>query len=445
MRKLLVYLKNRLDEQSQLLLRNTSWILGSSIIRSGLAFLRSIVVARCLGLEAYGTYAIIASFVVALQDFFNLNIGNAFIKFGAEFRTQKRTDKVVALMKACFFATFITACLSLLVTWGLVSLAYEKIVDQPGLAVYILLFALSDVSTFFDPLGKSILRLYYKFRINSLIQVATSVVELAVISVVVFMNPGDIKSFIIALLCIRLVNLLINNSVVYVELRHEIGAHLGAPLRLLAGSKREIFRFAAGNSLSKSLLTVINQGDTFLVGTIAGTSFAAFYNIAKRLAGVCAAVTDPFMQSIYPQLSNLVAERKVTEIKTMILRIMKTAAVPALTVAAVVMLLSPWLVTLIYGGDFAPAAGALRITILTSMLASVFFWNQGMMLSLGLVRYRFMVYLFTLAGGIGLAFILVPPWQATGMALTVLLMKTTIISTFTLVSIKKLNQLADTT
>jgi O-antigen/teichoic acid export membrane protein len=172
---LIAFLSKKFDKESKVLLKNTSWLLGSNIIRTILVFLKSIVIARGLGVEFYGVYALIAAFVVTIQDFFNLNIGNAFIKFGAEFKTRERGDQVMALIKACLLATTVTATLSIILISVLVGFAYDSFVDIPGLEWYIILYAIADVATFFDPMGRSILRLYYKFKVNSMVQTITAV------------------------------------------------------------------------------------------------------------------------------------------------------------------------------------------------------------------------------------------------------------------------------
>jgi len=441
---LLKSIREKLDPQSRLLLRNTSWIFGSNLVRNGLVLIRSIVVARFLGLELFGAYAVISSFVVALQDFFNLNIGNAFIKFGAEYRTQNRIDRVVALMKGCLFATVLTALASLAVTAGLIAFSYDWIIDQPGMQWYIFLFAVSDVATFFDPVGKSILRLYYKFKLNSIIQTVTTVIEVAVICTTVVLLPENLGAFFVAVFAVKVVNLFVNNGIVFYELRHEIGPYLNVRLSVLADRRREIIRFVTGNSLSKSLLTLMNQGDTFLVGSLAGTVMGAHYHVAKRLANMFTSVTDPFTLSIYPQLSNLVAEGKAGEIRTMLGRLVRAAAWPALAVIAGVFVFNEWIVRILYGASYLAAAAPLRITAITAMLSAVYFWNQGLMLSLGLIRFRFFVYLFSLAGGVALAMWLVPMWQASGMAVVMLAVKGAITVAFVLASRRQLHRMSRT-
>jgi O-antigen/teichoic acid export membrane protein len=438
---LISFLSEKFDKESKILLKNTSWILGSNIIRTILVFLKSIVIARGLGVEFYGVYALIAAFVVTVQDFFNLNIGNAFIKFGAEFKTNERGDQVMALIKACLLATAVTATLSVLLISILVSFAYESFVEVPDLEWYIVFYAIADVATFFDPMGRSILRLYYKFKVNSFVQTITAVLEFIVITLTIFIYPKDLQAFFIAVVVSRIINTLINNGAGFYELRHELIPHLSAKMSLLTGRYREISGYIFGNSLSKTLRTLMNQGDVLLLGALTGPSQVGFYAVAKRMANMVGVISDPFTMSVFPQFSLLLSEKKFSDIKVMLNRITRNTILPAVLLLIISMLLSEWVITLAFGEEYSSAAGPFRICIIGSVLTSLFFWNQSLMQSFGLIAFRFYVYLgAVIAGGLTSYFILVPEFGTLGMAAGMVFTKVITIITFTFAGYSKLNR-----
>ena len=438
---LISFLSEKFDKASKIFLLNTSWILGSNIIRTALFFLKSIVIARGLGVEFYGVYALIAAFVVTVQDFFNLNIGNAFIKFGAEFKTLERADKVMALIKACLLATAVTATLSVILISLLVSFAYESFVDVPGLEWYIVLYAIADVATFFDPMGRSILRLYYKFKVNSVVQTITAIIEFLVITLTILIYPKDLQAFFTAVVASKILNTVINNGAGFIELRHELTPHLSARLSLLSGMYREIGGYIAGNSLSKTLRTLMNQGDVLILGALTGPSQVGFYAVAKRMANMIGVISDPFTMSVFPQFSLLLAEKKFIEIRTMLNRITRNAIIPAVLFTIVSMLLSEWVITLAFGTEYSGSAQPFRICIIGSVLTSLFFWNQSLMQSFGLIAFRFYVYLAAvITGGLTSYFLLVPEYGTLGMAAGMVFTKVITIITFTFAGYRKLNR-----
>jgi len=441
LRKLLLYLSKKFDDQTKILLRNTSWILGSNVIKTVLVFIKSIVIARGLGVEFYGIYALIVAFVITVQDFFNLNIGNAFIKFGAEFKAEERKDKVVALMKACVYATMVTASLSVILIAFLINFSYDSFVDQPGLEWYILLYAVADVATFFDPMGRSILRLYYKFKMNSIVQTATAIIEFTLVTAAIFLWPTNLEAFFTAVIIAKLINTVINNGIGVWELREEIFPFINSKVSLIRDRFKEIGGYVIGNSLSKSLRTLMNQGDVLILGALMGPSNVAFYAVAKRMANMIGVISDPFTMSAFPQFSVLLAEKKSKEIKMMLIKITKAATLPAIVFVIASLIFSELVIELAFGKDYLPAANPFKILIIGSVLSSLFFWNQSIMQSFGLIALRFYVYLITiLFGGLISYYLLVPQSGTVGMAWGLVITKSIIIITFTFVAVRKLNR-----
>ncbi len=392
----------------------------------GLAFLRSIIVARGLGIQFYGIYVLISSFVTALQDFFNLNIGAAFIKFGGEFKAENRTDKIVALAKYCLFATTISALLSVLLIVTLVIFTYSTFVTTPGLEVYVVLYSIADIVTFFDPLGKSMLRLYYKFKVNSIVQTITSALEVIVIAIVIFVFPKDLKSFFIAVVSIKITNMFINNGLMFYELRHEFLPHLKCKMNLVKGRMKEILGFVFANSLTKTLQTVIWQGDVLLLGAMAGPAPVAFYNIGKRLSLVAMVIIDPFTFGIYPQLSRLLAEKRFAETKTMLINLTKAVLYPSLVLIPLLFFFRFSIIELFYGSEYIPGGNPFIISVVGTFVVTLCFWNQPFLQSIGMVRFRLLVHAFGIVAGGMTAFMLIPSMSASGLAIGVVVAKSII-------------------
>lgn len=63
------FFKKKLDDQSKKLFKNSFWVLVSNINGSLLAFVRSIIMARGLGVEIFGLYNIIVNIVLSVLSF----------------------------------------------------------------------------------------------------------------------------------------------------------------------------------------------------------------------------------------------------------------------------------------------------------------------------------------------------------------------------------------
>ena len=204
---------------------------------------------------------------------------------------------------------------------------------------------------------------------------------------------------------------------------------------------REIGGYILGNSLSKTLRTMMNQGDVLILGALTGPSQVGFYAVAKRMANMVGVISDPFTMSVFPQFSLLLAEKKFLEIRTMLNKITRNAIIPALLFTAASVLVSEWVITLAFGIEYSGSVQPFRICIIGSVLTSLFFWNQSLMQSFGLIAFRFYVYLVAvIIGGLTSYFILVPQYGMSGMAVGMVFTKVITIITFTFAGYRKLNR-----
>lgn len=429
----------RFDKQSKLLFKNSSWILGSTAFRSFTSFIKSIVVARGLGVEFYGIYVIISNFVLTIQDFFDLNIDAGIIRYGAIFRNENRMDKLMSLIKLSVLSILITSLISILLISFLVLFFYDSYITQPGLELFIILFAIADLTSFFDPLGKSLLRLYYKFKINSLIQSASSLLELIIVTITILIFKADLKAYFISLIIARILTAAAYIGGMWWELKDELRPSLSSKINLIKDHYREIFVFITGNAMTRTLITFVNRGDVLLLGTLAGPASVALYNLSKRLANMFMVIADPFAQGIYPQLSYLMAEKKFTELRLMLIKLTRSSALPLILSIPLIYFFNEWFITLLYGVEYAKASKPFVPLYIASVFSTVFFWNQSFLLSAGFIKTRFMIVLTAALIGFSISYFLIPVYEETGMAIGNLILRALQFSTMTIIAFYFLN------
>lgn len=423
LRRVFRWLISRFDKQSKILFKNSSWILGSTAFRSLMSFFKSIVVARGLGVEFYGIYILISNFVLTIQDFFDMNIDAGIIRFGAIYRSHNRMDKLISLIKLSLLSILISSVISILLIVVLVNFFYDKYIPHPGLEAFIILFAIADLSSFFDPLGKSLLRLYYKFKINSIIQSLSSLLELIVIAITIFLFKADLKAFFISLIIARVLTAAFYLGGMWWELKDELLPHLNSKIGLIKDQYREIFIFITGNAMTRTLVTIINRGDALLLGTMAGPASLAFYNLSKRLANMFMVIADPFAQGIYPQISYLLAEKKFPELKIMLVKLTRSIALPLVLSIPLIVFFNEWFISLLYGSEYANASKPFVLLYVASILSTVFFWNQSFLLSTGFIKTRFLIIFIAAAIGFSVSYVLIPSYQDVGMAIGNLILR----------------------
>jgi O-antigen/teichoic acid export membrane protein len=436
------FLGKKLDKESKTLFKNSQWVFIANIFGFVLAFFRSVVLARGLGVEIFGVYTLVINFTATVLEVFNLNVGTAIIKFGAAYKTEERMDKLFALVKGCNYASLAGFGIAIIVVGFLLKFMYSSFFNFPGLEWYTIFYSFAlALSMFSIILSSSLLRLFFKFKINAVVSMIMDTVELGLILLAIYIYPGDLKMFFLSVIVSKLFNGIVSLFFVYWEIRGEFKQHISANIQLLKEQSREIKSFVVTNSISGTLKAFINKGDVLILGAVGTPVMIGFYSIAKKLAFSILAVTDPLMNAIYPQLSKLVAEKKYAETKLMLRKISGLFLIPGTIAITIIFFLRKWIIVTVFGNEYLKAAEPFFFLMLTALLLAIFFWSLSMIQSLGLIKLRFVVYLLAIIFGGGASWLLIPYWGAIGSAIGLLTSHSIITACFVGKSWQKLNQL----
>lgn len=419
---MLNFLRKRLDTQSKTLFKNSSWVFLSNIIGTALTFVRAIIIARGLGAELFGIYTVIVAFIATVMEVLNLNLITPVIRYGAQYKSENRPDKTVALIKLALLTTLVISLLSISIVTVLTFLTYDTFIKAQGLEWFSISYSVTASILLFNQISRGALRLYFKFKLNSIIQIIMDVAELALVACALFIFPKQLEYFLIAILISRLINGIIPTVAAFKELIPEFKDHLAAPIQLLKDQYKTIRIFVINNSLARTVQSLINNGDVLLIGVLSESpAQAAFYAVGKKLAWTILTVTDPFSNSVYPQFCKLYAENQSQDIMKMVIKLTTLAAIPAVIFALTAFFLNEWIITLFFGQEYLGAATTFSLLTGASLLYAMFFWIQPLLQALDLVSSRLYVSLMGLAIGVISAYILIPKYGSDGMAVTMIL------------------------
>jgi len=420
MYKHLIRLKNRFsglfDKESKVLFKNSSWVFLANSTGTVYAFLRSVIIARGLGAETLGHYTVAIAFALTIQEILKLNVGMGVIRYGAQFRSAERPDKMVALIKSAVIASMGSAALSVVIVGIMLLFFYDQFISVPGLSWFIFFYAIVNGLSFLDNISKGVLNLYYKFRVNSTVQIIMDTLEFLMIAGCIYFFSDNLQYFFAAIILTRLANTVICNTAALIEMRKELYPYRKSSTALIADQYNEIRTYILGNSFSNTLKTMMNQGDVLVLSAWAGPSAIGLYAVAKKLAYSTLTLTDPLVKSIFPQLSLLVFEKKFSALKTMLRKVTLFTALPAILILIPAILFRETLIQLVYGKQFIPAANTFIIHLLGALQGSVFFWTLPLVNSLGLTGLRFKIYVIATFSGLMVAWTTAASYGASGVA-----------------------------
>lgn len=429
----------KLDRESKLFIKNSRWLLSSNTISAIVAFVKSILIARGLGVELFGSYVVLTNFIFLMQEFFDHQIGSAIIKFGAEYKTSGKADELIGLIHASYLLSLIMAGISIISVSVISIYWYRSFIEIPGLTHYIIILSIASGLTLLDRPSIGILRLYSRFKINSIVNICLAVIDLTTITFVVLYWSNSLTAIIIAASVLFVLQMIVNNVSMYFELREEVKFFSRLPFYRIMSEWRKIWYFVIGTSGSNTIKKFINRGDVLILSALVGSTQVGYYAIAKKMASVIKLLTDPLSLTIYPQVASLIAEHKFTKVLKMLRETSFLVLLPLIIMLVLLFYKGEFIIQLAYGPDYIGAVHALLILMAATAIEAIFFWNVSLLNSLGLVAIRFTVYGVSALIGFATAISIVPAYGAVGMGLTLLLVNCIIQSCFLLASVKKIS------
>ncbi|MFM9057253.1 MAG: lipopolysaccharide biosynthesis protein, partial [Bacteroidota bacterium] len=384
-------------------------------------------------------YTLAIAGVLILQEFMRLNIAMGMIRFGARFLGEGTPEKIGGLFRYALLLTCISITASVLLIAAYVHITPTQNILNHGISTLIILFAFANGLSFIDALSRAGLKLFYRFRSASMLQITMDLTELAVVTWTLYAYGADLNAFIVSVITARIANSIVCNTGALIEFRRELGTALGGSIRLMKPHRAEFNKYILGNSASSSIKVFMNQADVILLGSFFGTSTVGLYAATKKLGYSILSITDPLMQAIFPQFSRILGETSAEKIKPMLKNLVRAAVPAALIILGLCTVFREPIVQFVFGKDYAGAGWPFVISLAGALQGAVFFWALPLVQSLGLIKKRLLVTILGLTSGAIAGYLLTPVFGATGTALALLIANVVITAKFIQMGLQKIS------
>jgi O-antigen/teichoic acid export membrane protein len=402
----------RFDLQSRLLLKNSTWMLAANLANASGLFLQAVLLARFLGPATFGVYSVIIAGIDTLREFANLNLETALIRYAGPLKAAGDYDRLAALVKWLLLLAVASGAASMALVGAGVALAGGFLFDRSELWPLILLVGAGRALSLVDGLSMALLRVFDRFAVNSALRILLSAVELGLVAWAA--STGDLAMVLAALFASHAASFLLRNGVALWECRSWLGGRAGVPASLISPLRGEIWRFILENSAARALKIIHTKIDIPILAAFAGPAAAGFYSVARKLAGVIHALTDPMAVAIYPQISAMAA--RGAEVLGFVRNLTMLLAVPVTAIVAAGWVWADPVVEFLFGPEFVSSATPLRILMIGTGISAAFFWLVPLMWSLGKTALLLRVEIGVFGSGVLLAVALCPYFGAAGSA-----------------------------
>ncbi|MBI1683837.1 lipopolysaccharide biosynthesis protein [Caulobacter hibisci] len=412
-------------------LANAGALLGGRGVNAivGLAYMA--IAGRSLGLAAFGVLTLINAFAQALGEVAKFQSWQTVVQYGA--KPLLDGDKPT-FQQVLRFALILDAIGALVgVTLGVGgALLFSKTLGwsqdmAPAAALYCLSIAAMTSAT-----AVGLLRLFDRFKMLAAEQAISSTVRLAGCAIAAALH-APVEGFLLAWAAGTVASFAYVAAIAVWSL-HGRGLLAGFSFKgPLAAGQPGIWRFAWATNFSSTIDVGFTHVLTLAVGALVGPGPAALWRIGRQVADGMAKPARLMLPALHPEFAKLRAQKNDAAMLRLARQIGVIGGGVAGLLLLVCLLAGQWLLTVIMGAEFAPAAGIMTWQVAAAAIGVMALPIEPMLVSMraagAALRVRIIVcvaYLAALAPllktfgltGAGAALVLAMAGMAVGMLLT---------------------------
>lgn len=338
---------------------NFAWIGSSQAVIAGLGLISLMLTARALGPAGLGVLALIEAYARSIARLCHPEPWQALIRHGAVSLEQGRPDELGRLAWLSLMVDLAGGLLAALVGVALAGLAVRFLPAAEGQGAWLALAALS-LAIVPRPTAMGLLRLYDRFDVLARLDMAIALLRLGLTALAWAAGLG-LGAFV-ALFVIWAVA---DAVLPFVFARREMarhGHHLRpASPRAVLAAHPGLARLFVTSNINVTLRQLRQRLDVVLLSTVLPAAGLGLYQLARRIGEAALRLGRPLGQILFPEFARLAARGDMARLRRLML-------LAALGVAAVILLiLAPFawqmkpLLALVFGPDFAAAAGTVNI------------------------------------------------------------------------------------
>lgn len=389
-------------------LKNSSYLFGTTGISAAASMLQGILAARMLGVEGFGILGTITLFTSVVNNLVSFRMGELVVKYVGHFSEHEDPRSAAAVFKLAAMIEWIASMLAFGLIILVASPAAKYLAKDASLAPLFIFYGLVVLANIIAESSTGLLQIFDRFRSLAGLGITQSLVTLLIITAAYLQN-GGLRSVLFAYMVGKTIGAL---AISFTALR-EASLHWGinwwrVPVRSVQTRFREIGRFAFSTNISATISLVTKDSEILWVSLLRNPTEAGYYKLALALANMVQMPIDPLPQATYPELSRQVARSNWENIRHLLKQGSILAGSYSIFTALILIGFGKWIIRLLYSNDFLPAYPALVILLLGLLVANLFYWRRIALLALGRADYPAKVNSFLATAKLAGTFALVP-------------------------------------
>ena len=378
-------------------LKSSHWLMLEKLVTMPVALLVNVILARALGVEDLGTYSYLMSLVFLVSPLTAMGLSSLVTRELVNF-----PDNQQRIMGASWLGRIVGAMVG-----GLLLIGYAWIVESTLLQNWIFWLALAQLFS-----SLTLLDFWFQSRVEAKYSALARLSNLLVFAALklIFAWQGATLSVFVMLYALEVAFA----GLLFLVFYYYRGGRVKT-WKLDITEARRLLKQSYWLILSGFAAVIYLKVDMVMLKQLSGASEVGIYAVASRLSEVWYFIPTALVASFFPML--LTAKKTSTaNYQAKLQKLNDGLFLLAACVVIVVWLTGDWVINMLYGAEFAPAAQVLTIHI----WAGVFIFMRAL-LSKWLIAEHLLKYSLVTQGlgalvNVGVNWVLIPQYGAIGAA-----------------------------
>lgn len=372
------------------IIKNAGILLSGDIPANIFKLLSLSVFSHSQGAETLGYYVLFMSFIEVIDRIFNFQTWQAFIKFASDFQAKNQQNNIRMLFKYNFIVDLISLSFATLVA---ISISYQAIqfFSIPEEYTFLLVLLSSSILFKIADFSTGVFRFYNHFKIQAKIVFYTSTIRLILFGSVALWNP-TFEAFILITLLTQFINMMLKcffvsrvldeNNVKLIDIINE-------KINISLLKKLKVLSFIIYNNFDVAFRLITTQLDVFVLGRLYGPGVVSIYKITKESSKIILKASSPVYQSVYPEFSYLIANKKFGMAKRIAIKISTYAGMAGLIFYALFYFFGETFISIAFGAEMIQAYSVSIIYIIVVLLTLISLPLPSLMHAMNLTKEAF--------------------------------------------------------
>lgn len=368
-------------------IKNSSIVLSGNVLASGLSFVAFTIMANQLGAELLAYLVLAQTYTLIMNDLINVQTWESMIKFGSY---SHDSSKSASIIKTNITIDIVSAIAAFTVALSLVGTVVGLLDWDEQMVGIISLYSFSILSNI-TCLTIGIPRLFNKFKHISAFQVAVSLVRLIFVIVASISSQNLITYIYIYFISEILLNGLLITFSLYL-LKKELNPKWWKEKIVI---DRNQIRFIWWLNLRTIVRIPVRYFDMIVISSVMSLQMVGVYKVYKEIAGVVKKIQDPINQTIYPEFTKLLANRKTKSTANIAKKTMLLLSGLSVVLTTILLLTASIVIETFFGSEYLLEINALYGLIIIYLLSFITVPINSLFVAAGFAKYAFYVLLLT--------------------------------------------------